>query len=271
MLHEKICLNKEEDAYLVTYLHDRYAQDWEDVGDWLPARRPAIILLPGGGYSYCSEREGEPVAYPFLCAGYNVFVLIYRTGERSAWPAPLEDAAKAVWEVRRRAEEWNIDPGKIAVGGFSAGGNLSAVLGTQWHRGVEGRLGIPAAGSRPDALLLAYAPTELQERRPENTRLGALMQECPPELSAARYVDEKTPPAFIWHTLEDEKVPVKNALAFAESCLQQGVKFALHIFTRGQHGLSLNTDLTAYGLSHPAGVESWVPLCIQWLNGLFDF
>lgn len=93
MLHQKIYLSTEKNAYLLTYIHEHYSQDWEDVGEWLPQKRPAIIILPGGGYSYCSEREGEPVAYPFLSAGYDVFILFYRTGEKSAWPAPLEDAA----------------------------------------------------------------------------------------------------------------------------------------------------------------------------------
>lgn len=75
MLHQKIYLSTEKNAYLLTYIHEHYSQDWEDVGEWLPQKRPAIIILPGGGYSYCSEREGEPVAYPFLSAGYDVFIL----------------------------------------------------------------------------------------------------------------------------------------------------------------------------------------------------
>ena len=271
MLHQKIYLTDEKDAYLITYLHDRYEQDWEDVGEWLPPKRPALILLPGGGYSYCSDREGEPVAYPFLCAGYNVFVLIYRTGDKSVWPAPLEDVAKAVWTVRQHADEWNIDPCKIAVGGFSAGGNLTSILGTQWHRGVEERLGIPRGGSRPDAMLLAYAPVEMEQRPSSNTQLGALLKDRPEELSSVRYVDNQTPPAFIWHTVNDEKVPVKNALLFAAKCLEFQIPFELHIFEHSPHGLSLNSDLTAYHLEHPVNVSSWVPCCIDWLNKLFAF
>lgn len=271
MLHQKIYFSEAEDAYLITYVHDKYPQDWEDVGDWLPARRPAVVLLPGGGYSYCSDREGEPVAYPFLCAGYNVFVLIYRTGEKSAWPAPLEDAANAIWYIRQHAEEWNTDPEKIAVGGFSAGGNLSSVIGTQWHRGIEEKLGIPHGGSRPNALILAYAAVMMKQRETVNTKVGRLLEDRPAELSSVDFVDEHTPPAFIWHTMEDEKVPVENALQFAAKCLEKKIPFELHIYEYGRHGLSINTDLTAYKMDHPINVETWVPCCINWLNKLFEF
>lgn len=271
MLHQKIYLSTEKNAYLLTYIHEHYSQDWEDVGEWLPQKRPAIIILPGGGYSYCSEREGEPVAYPFLSAGYDVFILFYRTGEKSAWPAPLEDAARAIWTVRQHAEEWGIDPTKIAMGGFSAGGNLSSILGTQWHRGIEEQLSIPHGGSRPDALVLAYALVETNEHAPSNTKVGVLLRNRPDEMNSACHVDAHTPPSFIWHTLNDEKVPAKNALLFAEKCLEHHVPFELHVFEQGQHGLSLNTDLTAYKLEHPVNVDLWVTCCINWLDQLFDF
>lgn len=271
MLHKKIYLSENKDVYLVTYIHEHFTQDWEDVGNWLPEKRPAILMLPGGGYSYCSEREGEPTVYPFLSAGYDAFYLVYRTGDDSIFPNPLEDVAKAVWEIRKNAKEWGIDPQSIAVGGYSAGGNLASILGTQWHRGdLEERLGIPKGGSKPNAIILCYGLVELEEAV-TNTKVGAILNEMPAELSSVNFVDANTPPAFIWHTLEDEKVPVENALKFSEKCLDNAVPFELHIYGNGQHGLSLNTDLTAYKLDHPINVDTWVPLCINWLNELFNF
>ncbi|MBG0783523.1 MAG: alpha/beta hydrolase [Anaerolineaceae bacterium] len=271
MLHKKIFLTENKHAYLVTYIHEHYKQDWEDVGDWVPKKRPAVLLLPGGGYAYCSEREGEPTVYPFLCAGYDAFYLVYRTDEESVFPNPLEDIANAVWEIRKNAEGWGIDPEKIAVGGFSAGGSLTSILGTQWHRGsFEKRLGIPEGGSKPNAMVLCYTPVEMKETV-KNSKVGAILQKLPLEVNSVNFVDKNTPPTFIWHTMEDEKVPVINAIKFAEKCLEYGVPFELHIFEKGQHGLSLNTDLTAYKLSHPVNVDKWVPMCINWLNNLFHF
>ena len=271
MIHQKIYLDDNKKAYLVTYIHDHYTQEWEDVGNWVPNKRPAVLMLPGGGYSYCSDREGEPTVYPFLCAGYNAFYLIYRVGSESAYPNPLEDVARAVWEIRKNADMWGIDPQKIAVGGFSAGGSLASILGTQWHRGnLEERLRIPKGGSKPNAMILCYTPVEMKEKV-TNSKVGALLNDMPPELSSIDYVDENTPPAFIWHTLEDEKVPVINALKFANKCLEYKVPIELHIYGKGRHGLSLNTDLTAYKLDHPINVDTWIPLCINWLNDLFNY
>jgi len=270
MLHEKIYINEDKKAYLVTYIHDHYEQEWENVGNWLPKKRPAILMLPGGGYAYCSDREGEPTVYPFLCAGYDAFYLIYHTGDESIYPNPLEDVAKAVWEIRKNAEEWSIDSQKIAVGGYSAGGNLASMLGTQWHRGdLEKRLGIPTGGSKPNAMILCY--TNVDNKNLMNSELGAIIKQGTLEINSVNYVDKNTPPVFIWHTTEDEKVPVTNALRFAEKCHENKVPFELHIYEKGQHGLSLNTDLTAYKMDHPVNVDTWVQLCINWLNSLFSF
>lgn len=269
MLHEKINLTADGSAYLVTYVHDQYTQEWEDVGNWLPDKRPAIIIFPGGGYSYCSDREAEPIAFPFLNAGYCVFTLFYRIGSQSAFPAPLNDAAHAVALVRKNSNKWGIDPNKIAIGGFSAGGNLSSILGTQWHRGIAEKLGYQASEIKPNALILAYAPTLKPEQPYKN--LGTMMTNPPLEFASTDYVDSNTPPSFIWHTVHDEKVSVNNSLSFARKCFDNNVPFELHIFEHGRHGLSLNTPLTAYGIQQEINVDTWVPLCINWLNKHFQY
>ena len=271
MIHKRIDLNG-KGAFLVTYVHDKNTQLWDKVGEWAPEDRPAIIVNPGGRYFYCSEREGEPIAFPFLNAGYNVFVLYYRTAEASVFPAPLEDVSLAIWHIRQNAKEYNTNPDKIAVAGFSAGGNLASMIATQWYRGdLAERLGIPEGGNRPNAVILGYAPTNLERRIVPNMTVGAIYESNPPEVTTVNYIDEHTPPCFIWHTMEDENVPVSNAIGFAAKCLENHVPFELHIFQNGPHGLSLNTDLTGYKLPHPVNVESWVPMCINWMNKLFDF
>ena len=95
--------------------------------------RPAVVIFPGGGYDYTSDREAEPVANAYLAAGYSAFVVRYAVGVDAKHPHPLLDAAAALALVRARAEEFHIDPQKVAVCGFSAGGHLAAHIGTQWH------------------------------------------------------------------------------------------------------------------------------------------
>ena len=125
-------------------------------------------------------------------------------------------------------------------------------------------------GSKPNAMIFCYTPVEFNDI-PKTTELGAIVKQLPAELNSIDFVDKNTPPAFIWHTVEDEKVPVSNALRFAAKCLDFMIPFEIHVYEKGQHGLSLNSDLTAYKLDHPGNVETWVPMCIKWLNDLFNF
>ena len=107
------------------------------------ARRQTVLIMPGGSYQVLSEREAEPVALAYLAEGFNAFVLRYSVGRGTVWPEPLEDAQEALALIRQRAEQWNVDPHKIAAAGFSAGGHLAAALSIQ---GEE----------RPDAMILCY-------------------------------------------------------------------------------------------------------------------
>jgi acetyl esterase/lipase len=274
MLHKKIVLRDHGRVYMNTYVQSRSRQIWDNVGAWQPKKRPAVLILPGGAYQYCSDREAEPVVFPFLAAGFNAFVLYYSVADDSLWPAPLEDVSRAVFMIREHAEDWNIDPNKIAVGGFSAGGNLAGLLGTQWNReGLCERLGIPAGGNQPNAIFLSYALSSMEQKL--NTLgdmpLGKLMENPVDELNTWKYVGKHTPPTFIWHTGEDELLSPMQAMLFAQACVQHSVSCEFHLYEFGRHGLSLSTDLTAYGLEHPTNVQTWVELILPWLRQHFSF
>jgi acetyl esterase/lipase len=277
MIHRKIDLTEDGRVYLLTYVHQRSAELYDNAGSWQPDLRPAVLILPGGAYMFCSDREGEPVAMPFLAAGFNAFVLYYSVGEYSKFPAPLDDVSRAIWEIRKHSKEWYTDPDKIAVGGFSAGGNLAAMIGTQWNtKGLAERLGIPEGGNKPNAIFPCYALTGtdrgmMKMSNLEDIPLGAIFAENAKELNVYKYVGTHTPPAFIWHTFEDDLLDVNNALKLAEAYNQHNIPFELHIYQFGRHGTSINTDLTAYRRPQPVNVASWVPLCINWLKALFDF
>ena len=173
------------------------------------AIRPAMLVVPGGGYQYCSDREGEPIALAYMAQGFNAFVLRYTADATTPIDKALQDGAAAMDYLRANAAELEIDPQQIAAVGFSAGGHLVASLGTL----------LPKA-QRPNALVLGYAAT-----------LGAMWTVAgrqEPDLHAL--VDDDTPPTFLFATQGDALVPVKNSLVFADVLADHNIPFALHIF-----------------------------------------
>lgn len=236
---------KNENVTLTTYLLDSSPE--------MPNTRlrPAVLICPGGAYRVCSDREAEPIAMAFLAEGYQAFVLRYSLNENAAFPRPLNDAEEALEMIRECSGEWGIDPDKVAVCGFSAGGHLAAALGTM------GRV-------RPNAMILGY-PCILES-------MGRILPALIPAVDKG--VDGLTPPAFIFHTYEDALVPVGNALAMATAMERERVPFELHVFQNGVHGLSLAKPATSGGLRAMTDAEAarWFGLCVRWLSRVFgDF
>lgn len=208
-----------------------------------PDRRRAFILIcPGGGYHFCSEREAEAIAIRFNSLSYNCAVLYYTCNpleeghrEDGIYPEPQEELARAVSWVRSNAEELNTDPGKIAVLGFSAGGHLAASLGVFW----------PEYGlmSRPNALVLCYSVItsgELAHRGSIDNLIGNRTQLLE-KVSLEKQVTPETPPAFLWATRTDPSVPYQNSTMFADALNRCGVRNEVHLYDSGSHGLSLGT------------------------------
>ena len=239
--------------------------------------RPAVVIFPGGGYDYTSDREAEPVANAYLAAGYSAFVVRYAVGADAKHPHPLLDAAAAIALLRARAEEFYIDPHKIAVCGFSAGGHLAAHLGTQWHLPLlRETLGGESADFRPDAMVLCYPVISAIRGDHLYSFLNLTgpdpAQETLARLSCEESVDGRTPPAFLWHTANDTCVPVENSLVMAGALAKAGVTAELHLFPKGNHSLSVCTRETAGGGSaeriYPY-VGRWVALSVEFLENVF--
>lgn len=269
MKHERVFF-QEPDAYLDTY--------FLDFSESMPNSvcRPLVLICPGGGYRMTSDREAEPIALSFAARGFHAAVLRYPVAP-ARFPVALCALAKAVAYLRAHAEANHIDPDRIAVSGYSAGGHLAASLGVFWNCDwLEQQVGGSREGFRPNCLLLGYpvitsgefAHAESFERllgmTPEPTRLE--------EVSLENHISSNVPPTFLWHTYTDELVPVENSLLFAQGLRKVGVEFELHIYSTGEHGLSLANDITMDrdGNRVCQACTGWIDLACAWLWRVFD-
>ena len=237
--------------------------------DW---KRPAVIVVPGGGYGMCSKREAETVAAAFLARGFQTFILTYTTvGDGVAYPEQLLELAAAFDYVRKNAEEYSVNPEEVFAVGFSAGGHLVANLSCE-HMRIEELYGKPL-DCKPTAVGLSYpviyntghigSYINLTANLPEEEREGVINRLCLDEL-----VTQDTPPAFIWSTFEDSVVTCENALRYATALKKANVRFALHVYPFGEHGLSTSDREIScmYSAEGTACANGWVDECCKFFR-----
>ncbi len=247
-------------ARLFTYLLD-------DIHIPASARRPAIVICPGGGYSGTCDREAEPVALRFLPLGCHAFVLRYNC-RPARYPVALLEVAAAVAAIRAHADEWHVDPNKIIVLGFSAGGHLAASLGMFWNQAPVNHVFDPAM-ARPNGMILCY-PVITSGEFANRGSFDNLLGDSPDPVLLSRMsletqVTPDTPPTFIWHTYDDGCVPVQNALMLATTLREQNIPLELHIWPHGDHGLALANDQTD---RNTPTCQPWPELAATWLHSL---
>jgi acetyl esterase/lipase len=223
----------------------------------------AIIVCPGGGYSHLSDREGPPVAEWLNTLGVTAFVLKYRIGPRYHHPAPLQDAARAIRMVRARAAQWAIDPARIGILGFSAGGHLASTVGTHFEAGNAGAADpVERVSSRPDLMVLVYPVITMRELTHSGSKKMLLGDAPTAELAALLSNDEQvtkeTPPTFLVHTMTDATVPVENSIKFVSALRKAGVPFEFHLYERGPHGFAL--------ADKDPILATWTGRCADWLR-----
>jgi acetyl esterase/lipase len=220
-----------------------------------------IVVLPGGGYGRKAPHEAEPVALWLNSLGISAFVLDYRVSPYHS-PIPLLDARRAIQLVRSKAEEWQVDPQRVGILGFSAGGHLASTTGTHFETIPGPEDAVSQFSSRPDAMILCYPVITFGIFGHQGSMENLLGNKPPAQLRDAfsneKQVTAHTPPAFLWHTADDQSVPVENSLLFAQALSACHVPFELHVFSSGQHGLGLAVD-------HPYA-SSWTTLCARWLK-----
>ena len=231
------------------------------------ANGSAVIVLPGGAYrGLAADLEGREVADWFTARGFRAFILSYRLSSHGyLLPVPLLDARRAVQLVRARARDYQINPNRIAIIGFSAGGHLAALAGTQFVAGKpDSNDPIERVSSRPDYLILGYAwlgAISSDTSHLSYCKLFNVMDKCE-ELRKAYepdlYVTKDTPPTFMYHTFNDHTVPIEQALSFYDALVKAGVSGEIHVFANGGHGSGL-------GKGDPA-LDKWPSLLEEWLR-----
>lgn len=210
-------------------------------------KRPAVLVLPGGGYTMCSDREAEPVTYPFLAYGYHAFVLRYSVKKDAIWPNPLNDYEQAMEYIRSHAEEWNVIDDKIAVIGFSAGGHLTGCAAT-------------IAKNKPNAAILGYAALEGE----------TITSYHPTAPDVVSLVDEHTCPCFVFSSRTDNMVPIRNSVKFINALTEHEISYESHIYAYGPHGFSTCNMSTLFPRTEMCGrIPQWVNDCIAWLEEIF--
>ena len=250
---------------------------WPD-GAQVPGRRPTltlypapgaagaatVLVLPGGGYERLGDHEGAPVALRLNEHGLHAAVLHYRLGPAHRHPAMLDDARRGVRLLRARAADRGLEPAEVAVLGFSAGGHLASTLAVHPDLRPSPEDDLRHRHSaRPDALVLCYPVIDLDGPWTHAGSRRALLGDDADEASAAllstqRHVSPATPPTFLWHSADDDEVPVGNSLEFAGACRRHGVPIELHVYESAPHGLGLADDRP--------DVRTWMDHCVAFLR-----
>lgn len=224
----------------------------------------AIIIFPGGGYGRLSmDNEGWSIAKAFNRLGVAAFVVKYRLPSDDIMVdktiGPLQDAQQAVLTVRKHAAEWGVNPNKIGIIGFSAGGHLASTEGTHFNKLViDDKENISV---RPDFMILLYPVITFGEWAHVGSRENLIGKHPSADLldlySNEKQITPNTPPTFLVHAGDDNVVPVQNSLMFYDELLKNKVKAEMHIFQEGGHG---------FGLNNPKSKDKWIDWCRNWLD-----
>lgn len=275
MIYEKLRIKdisrklKNSEAIISAYI----PENSEEIN--INKKRETIIICPGGGYEFTSDREAEPIALKFVAQGFNAVVIRYSIAP-VRYPTALLELAETVRYVREKEKEWNVDTEKVIVCGFSAGGHLAGSLGVLRNNEIiEKYLDIKNEEVKPNAMILCYpviSSGEFAHKGSFDSLLGEKEAEISREnLSLEKLVSIETPKTFLWHTFDDGTVPVQNSLLFSNALASNKVQFELHIYPSGVHGLGLCEEITAMnGRSEHINshIASWFNLACQWIKTL---
>ena len=224
----------------------------------------AVVVCPGGGYGGLADHEGRPIAEWLNTIGVTGIVLKYRLGPKYHHPVEMGDVARAIRTVRAHAADWGVDPHRVGVLGFSAGGHLASTAATHFDSGNASATDpTDRLSSRPDVAILIYPVITFTDPFTHKGSRHNLLGDNPPQdlitlLSNEKQVTAQTPPTFLVHGTDDGAVPAENSLLFAMACRKAGVPVELHLYEHGPHGFGL-------GGNDPV-LSAWPGSCAKWLE-----
>ena len=271
MIHETIILKKcfkniTSDAYFKTYCPD-------NLEEFSSGRnRTAVIVIPGGGYEFVSEREGEPIALQFLKDDIASFVLTYTVGDFT-YPTPIDEVFATILYIRKNAKKYHINPNKIVLAGFSAGGHLAASTAMLWNSEEFAQLfNVSNSKLKVNGLVLGYPVISMDKNNSHSGTIKRRTQFIDEELekfSIEKHITSDFPKTFIWLTSEDKLVPPYNSLVLAQTLVDNNIPVELHMYPVGVHGLALadnNTCLRDKTKTDYPDAHTWIEHCLYFLK-----
>ena len=249
-------IDLEESGKYRLYCRLRKADNFDAGG-----KRPALVYIPGGGFGFCDPDDQEAMLYKFMSQDYHVFTYTYAVGADYRFPDVLIYLSRALKRIRDHADEWNVDPGRIIVGGCSAGAHISASLGGLWNRPfVQEPAGCTGTQNRPDVVLLCYGPLYCNQLTDD----GLLY------VPSGDLVGPHTPPTFVSHCGDDGLVPVDQSLAYATALCKAGVDLSVFISGNGEHG-GLQNIVPKATVNHQLMVmiDDWFGAFLKFANNEF--
>ena len=246
----------QEEPYIMTYLLENDKKN-----------NPCVIVIPGGGYGFvCYEHEGDKICRFLNSQGYSAFYLMYRV-EPYHFPCMELVAKRAIRLVRYNAEKFHIDPQRIGITGFSAGGHLTCMAGLRYDYGMDNGDEIDKVSSRPDTAAPCYAVASLDKNITHmGTRNNFLGEDNTDErafaFSSENIIPDDAPPFFLFHTAEDTCVPVECSIRLAKAFSDKKMPFSLHIFPYGDHGIGIGEDTPL--------ANEWPMLYVKWMNEVYS-
>lgn len=230
-----------------------------------------LLIIPGGDYEFTSFREKEPVALKFLSEGFASFVLEYSCGKNAKFPLQLLEGYLALDYINKNKEELNIDISKLGIIGFSAGGHLNGLLSSSYSKEEfikEYKLNVPKIAYSAYGYPVVNQYDEPREQSFINLFKNEKLR-MQSDLSLPKLINKNNPRAFIFSTFEDSVVPIKNTISLISAYKENGVPFEVHIFERGEHGLSLG-NISVYNLKYldefSKTNSKWYDLFLIWLK-----
>lgn len=246
---------------------------YEEMSPWLNKKKPVMLVIPGGSYMYCSDREGLPVAFKFMAKGYQAFVLNYHVKDQSDYPTSFLDLANAIKHIKDHADEYGIDKNEISILGFSAGGHLAGTYAALIdNEEFQKEMGLSKEELEIKNLVLGYPALHLKPvvdavyQYKVQDKVGELFKNYKEIKDGYTMAHKNMPRTFVFHAIDDDVVPAVLSIEYVNRLLSLGVEVEFYLSSLGGHGFATGDDLSNYGRGINPRISVWTDLVDQWIR-----